>query len=216
VPEARAAGAGHTLAHDDPAIRGDSRCSARARVVLGTCGMHPVSRWLVVASGAWLSACGGVAQSGSPGGGGANDGGAIPDGSSAHEGGGGITADGGGTTAHEGSGAAPEAGAPTEGGPDLCANSNCGDPAGFVCDPATGVCVECLQDSECHGTLTSGNLKAVCLPDHTCGCASDASCVARWEGTRCIASTHQCGCTGNADCIVPGSLTCSASGTCGP
>jgi hypothetical protein len=72
-----------------------------------------------------------------------------------------------------------------------------------VCDPKTGSCEECLNDTQCGGSLygpkclgTSGQTSLLC------GCTLNADCKDHPGGAYCEPLKNLCGCQGDGDCMT--------------
>jgi hypothetical protein len=74
-----------------------------------------------------------------------------------------------------------------------------------VTDPASGLCVECLEDKHC--TENIGALGSKCDKGRQfCICDSDAECASNYRGPICDTGQQTCTCKTNSDCKVPLSL----------
>lgn len=75
-------------------------------------------------------------------------------------------------------------------------------PADLFCDLPTGECVECLENSQCPGSVCH-------LATHTCGCTTDPECG---DGHTCDTSTGACEEVPGQPVVEGNGLSCSARG----
>jgi len=77
----------------------------------------------------------------------------------------------------------------------------CTDQASYLCvtDPASGMCVECLSDSDCQAN--PGALGSVCdIYSGYCECYDDDDCAGKQSGSKCKKSELVCGCWDDGHC----------------
>jgi hypothetical protein len=88
-------------------------------------------------------------------------------------------------------------------------NAEClNNPNGLVCDDNTGVCEECLINTDCD----AGSGTPTCGAGNACrACALDADCTGNVNGETCNQATGQCQiCVGDEDCGA-GELCCTVN-----
>jgi hypothetical protein len=77
------------------------------------------------------------------------------------------------------------------GAPECTSNATC---SSSICDTTTGLCVECLQDSDC-----ASQHAACLLPSHECGCTADSQCSA--SRPHCSVESNACfECVADSQC----------------
>ncbi len=129
------------------------------------------------------------------------------------EGGGGGSG-GAASTSSKASASSSSSATGTGGGAKGCSsNADCANESYKLCDTKTGMCVECLQPSDCPtGTY--------CAATEHCdtGCATDADCATGDAGATetCDPTTHTCkGCKQDTDC-QPGTVCQTSTSECVP